>query len=58
MIIEDISATGDASAALQTRSGVDAIHGQSVLGGLTLNSTTIRRISDNGLNGTLFSGFV
>ena len=55
MIIEDIAGSSDATAAIATRSGVDGIHGQNVNGGLTLNATTIRRISDNAVNGSLFS---
>ena len=55
MIIEDISATSDASSPINTRSGVDAIHGEDVNGGLTLDNVIIRRISDNAINGALFS---
>ncbi|HWS55460.1 MAG TPA: Ig-like domain-containing protein [Pyrinomonadaceae bacterium] len=52
MIVEDISSAGDASDGFNTRSGVDAIHGQLVDGGLTLDNVTIRRISDSAINGT------
>ena len=52
MIIEDIGTT---AGGFQTRSGHDAIHGQTVDGGLTLDNTTIRRISDMCVNGALFS---
>ncbi len=55
MIIEDITHPNDAATASDSRSGVDAIHGQQVDGGLTLNNVTIRRISDSGINGTLFA---
>ena len=53
MIIQDITAAGDAAAANDTRSNVDAIHGQTVNGGLTLNNVTIQRISDDGINGSV-----
>jgi uncharacterized repeat protein (TIGR01451 family) len=53
MIIEDITASTDASAANDTRSNVDAIHGQQVDGGLNLEGTIIRRISDDGINGSV-----
>jgi hypothetical protein len=52
LIIEDISHANDASAANNTNSTVDAIHGQSVDAGLSLNNCTIRRISDSAINGT------
>jgi hypothetical protein len=53
MIIEDISASGDSTQSIDAApSGVDAIHGQAVDGGLTLTGTTIRRISDSAINGT------
>ena len=55
MIIEDIADSSDASDAIGTRSGVDGIHGQDVDGGLTLDNTTMRRFSDNAINGALFS---
>ena len=34
-----------------TRRNVDGIHGQNVDGGLTLDNTTMRRFSDNAING-------
>ena len=52
MIIEDITSVNDATDGFNTRSGVDAIHGQSVDGGLTVDNVTIRRISDTAINGT------
>jgi uncharacterized repeat protein (TIGR01451 family) len=52
LIIEDISHANDASAANDTNSGVDGIHGQNVDAGLSLNNCTIRRISDSAINGT------
>jgi hypothetical protein len=54
MIVQDISAATDATAAQNTRSGVDAISGVNVNGGLTLDNTTIRRISDNAIFGGTF----
>ncbi|HYO78801.1 MAG TPA: hypothetical protein VE010_20235, partial [Thermoanaerobaculia bacterium] len=48
VIIQDIGAT---TGAFHTLSGHDAIHGQNVNGGLTLEGATIRRISDNAVNG-------
>ena len=53
MIIQDITASGDSSAVNDTHSGVDAIHGQMVNAGLTLNRVTIQRISDDGINGSV-----
>ncbi|MDX2043511.1 MAG: Ig-like domain-containing protein, partial [Acidobacteriota bacterium] len=53
MIIQDITATNDATDALQTHSGADAIHGRAVSGGLVLTNSTIQRISDNAINGTV-----
>ncbi|MDX2043193.1 MAG: Ig-like domain-containing protein, partial [Acidobacteriota bacterium] len=53
MIIQDITATNDATDALQTHSGADAIHGRTVSGGLVLTNSTIQRISDNAINGTV-----
>jgi len=55
MIIEDIGDASDTTDALNTRSGQDGIHGQTVSGGLTLDGVTIRRISDNCVNGSLLS---
>ncbi len=55
MVIQDITAANDGVAAIGTRSGVDGIHGQAVGGGLVVDNTTIRRISDNAINGGLFS---
>jgi len=55
MIIEDIGDASDLSDALNTRSQQDGIHGQAVSGGLTLDGVTIRRISDNCVNGALFA---
>jgi hypothetical protein len=54
MIVQDISAATDATDAHDTRSGVDAISGVNVNGGLTLDNTTIRRISDNAIFGGTF----
>ncbi|MEY2578086.1 MAG: hypothetical protein QOI49_910, partial [Verrucomicrobiota bacterium] len=53
MLIQDITAANDASAANDTHSNVDAIHGTAINGGLTLNTSVIRRISDNGINGSV-----
>lgn len=53
LVIQDITDPNDASAALQTHSGVDGIHGRDVNGGLTLSNSTIQRISDNAINGTV-----
>lgn len=50
MIFEDI---GDMSGGFDQSSGHDAIHGQIVDGGLRLDNVTIRRISDQAINGTL-----
>ena len=55
MVIEDIVDSDDATDAINTRSGVDAIHGEMVAGGLRLDGVTIRRISDNAINGSDFS---
>ncbi|MCB9319285.1 MAG: cadherin-like domain-containing protein [Lewinellaceae bacterium] len=55
MNIQDIAASGDASAANGTNSFIDGIQGQSVLGGLTLRNVSMRRFSDNAINGALFS---
>ena len=52
MIIEDI---GNMAGGFDTRSQDDAIHGQTVSGGLTLDGMTIRRISDMCVNGALFA---
>jgi len=52
MIIQDI---GDMVGVIDTRSQDDAIHGQVVSGGLTLDGVTIRRISDMCVNGALFT---
>ncbi len=51
MIIEDI---GDMAGVSNTRSGHDAIQGLNVDGGLSLTSTTIRRISDQAIYGAVF----
>ena len=53
MIIEDI---GDMGGAFDTISNDDAIHGQQVDGGLTLDGMTIRRISDQAIHGALLAG--
>ncbi len=53
MIIQDITASTDATDALQTHTGVDAIHGRTINGGLTMTNSTIQRISDNAINGTV-----
>ena len=55
MLIEDIKHDDDTGDVIQTLTGVDAIHGQMVAGGLTLDNTTIRRTSDNAINGSVFS---
>ena len=52
MLIQDIGTT---AGTFDTLSGHDAIHGQNVDGGLALDNVTIRRISDMGINGTLFA---
>jgi hypothetical protein len=53
MILEDV---GNMAGGLDTQSGHDAIHGQLVDGGLTLDNVTIRRISDSAINGSAFAG--
>ena len=53
MEIRDIAASTDSSDGEDTHSNVDAIHGQTVNGGLTLDNVTIQRISDNGINGSV-----
>jgi large repetitive protein len=53
MNIQDITASGDSSAANNTHSGVDGIHGTSISGGLTLIGCTLQRISDNAVNGSV-----
>ncbi len=53
MIIQDI---GDLGGGFDTTSNDDAIHGQQVDGGLTLDSVTIRRISDQAVNGATLAG--
>ncbi|HZT57414.1 MAG TPA: Ig-like domain-containing protein, partial [Pyrinomonadaceae bacterium] len=53
MLIEDISASNDATAADDTHSNFDAINGVAVNGGLTLNNSIIQRISDSGINGSI-----
>lgn len=54
MIFEDL---GNMGGGIDTISGHDAIHGQDVDGGLTLDGVIIRRISDNAIHGaTLASG--
>jgi hypothetical protein len=55
MLIQDISKSTDATDGSDTRSGVDAIQGEGVGGGLTLDNTDIKRISDSGIDGTAFS---
>ncbi|MFT5124124.1 MAG: hypothetical protein ACI97B_002759, partial [Verrucomicrobiales bacterium] len=65
MLIENIDGSGDAAppgtvnaadnGPLSHHSQADGIHGENVLGGLALNSVTIRRISDNAINGELLS---
>ncbi|MCB0657136.1 MAG: cadherin-like domain-containing protein, partial [Saprospiraceae bacterium] len=55
MNIQDIGASSDASDALETLSSIDGIHGQMVMGGLTLRNVNMRRFSDNAINGALFS---
>ena len=49
MLIEDIGNTGS------VLPGHDAIHGQNVNGGLKLDNTTIRRITDMAVNGGTFA---
>jgi hypothetical protein len=51
VILEDI---GNMAGGFHVNSGHDAIHGQQVRGGLTLDGVTIRRISDNAVNGSVF----
>lgn len=53
LIVQDI---GDMGGVSNTISGDDAIHGQQVDGGLVLEGVTLRRISDNAINGSLFAG--
>ncbi|MGA7614707.1 MAG: Ig-like domain-containing protein [Thermoanaerobaculia bacterium] len=53
MTIQDITAATDAVDGEDTHSNVDAIQGQNVNGGLTLDNVTIQRISDNGVNGSI-----
>ncbi len=53
LLIEDI---GNMGGGFNTRSQHDAIHGETVNGGLTLNNTLIRRISDMCINGATFGG--
>ncbi|MCB0668776.1 MAG: hypothetical protein KDC80_23290 [Saprospiraceae bacterium] len=55
MIIEDISASTDQTAGLFFRSGIDGIHGENVQAGLTLSGCTLRRFSDNAINGAAIS---
>jgi hypothetical protein len=56
MDIQDISHPNDGSnTSTVFRSGADGIHGENVNGGLTLDGVRIRRISDNAINGSLFS---
>ena len=55
MILEDIGDSDDGSDGIGTRSGVDGIHGQMVLGGLRLDGVTMRRFSDNAVLGALFA---
>lgn len=55
MIIEDINASGDASDAIGTRTGVDGIHGANVNGGLILDNVILRRFSDNAIVGGTFA---
>jgi hypothetical protein len=52
MIIQDISAANDSTAAQNTVSGIDGIQGTNVNAGLSLDNTVIRRISDNAINGS------
>jgi hypothetical protein len=53
MIIEDIGST---AGAFNTISGHDAIHAETINGGMALDNMTIRRISDNAINGTALAG--
>ena len=53
MIIQNISASGDATDAINTRSGIDGIQGQAVNAGLTIDNTTFQNISDSGINGSV-----
>lgn len=55
MIVEDIGDSGDGGDAIGTRSARDGIHAENLTGGLSLDSVTIRRISDNAVNGALFA---
>jgi hypothetical protein len=51
-IIEDITHANDATAANNTSSTVDGIHGKDMNGGLSLDNCIIRRISDSAINGS------
>jgi hypothetical protein len=53
VIIQDVGTT---SGAFHTVSGHDAVHGQNVNGGFTLDGATIRRISDNAVHGATSAG--
>jgi hypothetical protein len=53
MIIQNISASSDATDAINTRSGIDGIQGQAVNAGLTVDRTTFQNISDSGINGSV-----
>jgi hypothetical protein len=53
MILQDI---GDLGGGFHTISNDDAIHGQQVDGGLTLDGMTIRRISDQAVHGATLAG--
>ncbi len=55
VILEDIAHASDGADNYGTRRNVDGIHGQSVDGGLTLQSVTLRRFSDNAVSGSLFA---
>ena len=56
MIIQDIADSSDGSDPIGTRTNVDGIHGQTVDGGLKLQSVTMRRFSDNAVNGGAADG--
>jgi VCBS repeat-containing protein len=53
MTIQDITKSTDGSDGNDTHSNVDGIHGIQVNGGLTLDTVTIQRISDSGINGSV-----
>ena len=51
VVIEGVTHPNDAADMIQTRTFRDGIHGRDVLGGLRLQSVTLRRFSDNAIYG-------